>query len=203
MSKISAGILGTGYYVPERVLTNFDLEKMVQTNDAWIVERTGIHERRIAAPDEPVSALAQRAAEMALADAGVAAEDLDLIIMATLTSDRIIPSTACVLQDRLGAKHAAAFDLSAACSGFVYAASIATQFIESGVYRHVLVIGGETLSKVIDWTDRNTCILFGDGAGAAVFGAVEDVRPRQRRLGRRCSRYPVERQPLSRYSGDD
>ena len=174
MSKISAGILGTGYYVPERVLTNFDLEKMVQTNDAWIVERTGIHERRIAAPDEPVSALAQRAAEMALADAGVAAEDLDLIIMATLTSDRIIPSTACVLQDRLGAKHAAAFDLSAACSGFVYAASIATQFIESGVYRHVLVIGGETLSKVIDWTDRNTCILFGDGAGAAVFGAVED-----------------------------
>ena len=174
MSKISAGILGTGYYVPERVLTNFDLEKMVQTNDAWIVERTGIHERRIAAPDEPVSALAQRAAEMALADAGVAAEDIDLIIMATLTSDRIIPSTACVLQDRLGAKHAAAFDLSAACSGFVYAASIATQFIESGVYRHVLVIGGETLSKVIDWTDRNTCILFGDGAGAAVFGAVED-----------------------------
>ena len=174
MSKISAGILGTGYYVPERVLTNFDLEKMVQTNDAWIVERTGIHERRIAAPDEPVSALAQRAAEMALADAGVAAEDLDLIIMATLTSDRIIPSTACVLQDRLGAKHAAAFDLSAACSGFVYAASIAAQFIESGVYRHVLVIGGETLSKVIDWTDRNTCILFGDGAGAAVFGAVED-----------------------------
>ena len=175
MSKLSAGILGTGYYVPERVLTNFDLEKMVQTNDAWIVERTGIHERRIAAADEPVSVLAQRAAEMALADAGVAAEDLDLIIMATLTSDRIIPSTACVLQDRLGAKHAAAFDLSAACSGFVYAASIAAQFIESSVYRHVLVIGGETLSKVIDWTDRNTCILFGDGAGAAVFGAVEDA----------------------------
>ena len=131
MSKLSAGILGTGYYVPERVLTNFDLEKMVQTNDAWIVERTGIHERRIAAADEPVSVLAQRAAEMALADAGVAAEDLDLIIMATLTSDRIIPSTACVLQDRLGAKHAAAFDLSAACSGFVYAASIAVSIVMS------------------------------------------------------------------------
>ena len=174
MPKISAGILGTGYYVPERVLTNFDLEKMVQTNDAWIVERTGIHERRIAADGEPVSVLAQRAAEMALADAGVEAADLDLIIMATLTSDRLIPSTSCVLQDRLGAKHAAAFDLSAACSGFVYAASIATQFIESGVYRHVLVIGGEVLSKVVDWQDRNTCVLFGDGAGAAVFGPVEE-----------------------------
>ena len=174
MPKISAGILGTGYYVPERVLTNFDLEKMVQTNDAWIVERTGIHERRIAADGEPVSVLAQYAAEMALADANVDAADLDLIIMATLTSDRIIPSTACVLQDRLGAERAAAFDLSAACSGFVYAASIATQFIENGIYRHVLVIGGETLSKVIDWQDRNTCVLFGDGAGAAVFGPVEE-----------------------------
>lgn len=174
MHKISAGIIGTGYYLPEKVLTNFDLEKMVQTNDAWIVERTGIHERRIAADDEPVSALAQRAAEMALADAGITGADLDLIIMATLTSDRIIPATACILQDRLGAVHAAAFDLSAACSGFVYASSIAAQFIESGIYRHVLVIGGETLSRVIDWQDRNTCILFGDGAGAAVFGTVED-----------------------------
>ena len=121
MPKISAGIIGTGYCVPDRVLTNFDLEKMVQTSDAWIVERTGIHDRRIAADDEPVSVIAQRAAEMALADAGVQAEELDLIIMATLTSDRIIPATSCVLQDRLGAKHAAAFDLSAACSGFVYA----------------------------------------------------------------------------------
>ena len=174
MHKISAGIIGTGYYLPEKVLTNFDLEKMVQTNDAWIVERTGIHERRIAADDEPVSALAQRAAEMALADAGITGADLDLIIMATLTSDRIIPATACILQDRLGAVHAAAFDLSAACSGFVYASSIAAQFIESGIDRHVLVIGDETLSRVIDWQDRNTCILFGDGAGAAVFGPVED-----------------------------
>ena len=173
MPKISAGILGTGYYVPERVLTNFDLEKMVQTNDAWIVERTGIHERRIAAEGEPVSLFAQRAAEMALADAGVDAADLDLIIMATLTSDRIIPSTACVLQDRLGAKHAAAFDLSAACSGFVYASSVAAQFIATGAYRRVLVIGAETLSKYVDWQDRNTCVLFGDGAGAAVYGPVE------------------------------
>ena len=173
MPDMSAGIIGTGYYLPEKVLTNFDLEQMVQTSDAWIVERTGIHERRIADDGEPVSALAFRAAEMALADAGIAGEDLDLIIMATLTSDRIIPATSCILQDRLGAKHAAAFDLSAACSGFVYASSIAAQFIESGIYRYVLVIGAETLSKVIDWKDRNTCILFGDGAGAAVFGAVE------------------------------
>ena len=173
MPDMSAGIIGTGYYLPEKVLTNFDLEQMVQTSDAWIVERTGIHERRIAEDGEPVSALAFRAAEMALADAGITGEDLDLIIMATLTSDRIIPATSCILQDRLGAKHAAAFDLSAACSGFVYASSIAAQFIESGIYRYVLVIGAETLSKVIDWKDRNTCILFGDGAGAAVFGAVE------------------------------
>ena len=173
MPDMSAGIIGTGYYLPEKVLTNFDLEQMVQTSDAWIVERTGIHERRIAEDGEPVSALAFRAAEMALADAGITGEDLDLIIMATLTSDRIIPATSCILQDRLGANHAAAFDLSAACSGFVYASSIAAQFIESGIYRYVLVIGAETLSKVIDWKDRNTCILFGDGAGAAVFGAVE------------------------------
>ena len=185
MHKISAGIIGTGYYLPEKVLTNFDLEKMVQTNDAWIVERTGIHERRIAADDEPVSALAQRAAEMALADAGITGADLDLIIMATLTSDRIIPATACILQDRLGAVHAAAFDLSAACSGFVYASSIAAQFIESGIYRHVLVIGGETLSRVIDWQDRNTCILFGDGAGAAVFGP--SVSPMSTWTARRSS----------------
>ena len=120
MPNISAGILGTGYCVPDKVLTNFDLEKMVQTNDAWIVERTGIHERRIAADDEPVSVLAQRAAEMALRDAGVDAADLDLIIMATLTSDRIIPSTACVLQDRLGAKHAAAFHPPAACLPLIH-----------------------------------------------------------------------------------
>lgn len=169
-----AGILGTGWHVPEGKVTNADLEQMVDTNDAWIRERTGIAERRRAAEGQPVSDLAERAARMALGDAGVAAEDLDLIIVATLTGDRIIPSTACVLQDRLGAHHAAAFDLAAACSGFVYASAVACQFIESGVYRHVLVIGAETLSKVVDWTDRNTCILFGDGAGAAVYGVVED-----------------------------
>lgn len=173
-NRNSAGILGTGWYVPEEIITNEDLEQMVDTSNEWIVERTGIHERHAAALDQPTSDLAERAARMALEDAGVAASDLDLIIVATLTPDRVMPSTASVLQDRLGARQAAAFDLSAACSGFDYAAVVACQFIETGVYRHILVIGAETMSKVIDWTDRNTCVLFGDGAGAAVFGPVED-----------------------------
>ena len=170
----SAGILGTGYYVPEKIMTNADLEKLVDTTDEWIVERTGIHERRIAEDNVPMSDLAFKAAEMALRNAGVTADELDLIIVATLTSDRIVPATACVLQERLGAHHAAAFDLAAACSGFVYASSVAIQFIENGVYKKILVIGAETLSKYIDWEDRNTCILFGDGAGAAVYGEVEE-----------------------------
>jgi 3-oxoacyl-[acyl-carrier-protein] synthase-3 len=162
-----------GHYVPEKILTNKQLESMVDTSDAWIVERTGIRERRIAADATPVSELAYRAALAALEDAHTTADELDLIIVATLTSDRIIPSTACVLQNRLGAHHAAAFDLAAACSGFVYASTIACQFIENGAYRKVLVIGAETLSKCVDWQDRNTCVLFGDGAGAAVYGTVE------------------------------
>lgn len=170
----NAGILGTGFYVPEKIMTNADLEKIVETSDEWIVERTGIKERRIAEDNQPMSDLALRAAKAALADAGVAAEDLDLIIVATLTSDRIIPSTACMVQNLLGAKHAAAFDLSAACSGFAYAASVAAQFIETGAYKKALVIGAETLSKYINWEDRNTCVLFGDGAGAAVLGQVEE-----------------------------
>lgn len=170
----NAGILGTGFYVPEKIMTNADLEKIVETSDEWIVERTGIKERRIAEDNQPMSDLALRAAKDALADAGVAAEDLDLIIVATLTSDRIIPSTACMIQNLLGANYAAAFDLSAACSGFAYAASVAAQFIETGAYKKALVIGAETLSKYINWEDRNTCVLFGDGAGAAVLGQVED-----------------------------
>lgn len=170
----SAGILGTGFYVPEKIMTNADLEKIVETSDEWIVERTGIKERRIAEDNQPMSDLAIKAAENALHDAGVSAEELDLIIVATLTSDRIIPSTACMIQNRLGAKKAAAFDLSAACSGFAYAASVAAQFIETGAYKKALVIGAETLSKYINWEDRNTCVLFGDGAGAAVLGQVED-----------------------------
>ena len=170
----NAGILGTGFYVPEKIMTNADLEKIVETSDEWIVERTGIKERRIAEDNQPMSDLALRAAKDALVDAGVAAEDLDLIIVATLTSDRIIPSTARMIQNLLGAKHAAAFDLSAACSGFAYAASVAAQFIETGAYKKALVIGAETLSKYINWEDRNTCVLFGDGAGAAVLGQVEE-----------------------------
>lgn len=158
---------------------------MVDTSDEWIVERTGIHERRVARKDQPTSDLAERAARMALENAGVKAEELDLIIVATMTPDRTIPSTACILQDRLGAAKAGAFDLSAACSGFSYAAATACQFIETGVYRHILVVGAETLSKVLDWTDRNTCILFGDGAGAAVFGPVEASASRSRSSARR------------------
>lgn len=173
-NNYAVGFLGTGYYLPEKVLTNADLEKIVETSDEWITERTGIKERRLAEDDVPMSTLAQKAAERALEDAGVKAEELDLIIVATLTSDRIIPSTACMLQTRLGATHAAAFDLSAACSGFVYAAMTASQFIKTGVYKKALVVGAETLSKYINWEDRNTCVLFGDGAGAAVLGQVED-----------------------------
>ena len=173
-NNYAVGFLGTGYYLPEKVLTNADLEKIVETSDEWITERTGIKERLLAEDDVPMSTLAQKAAERALENAGVKAEELDLIIVATLTSDRIIPSTACMLQTRLGATHAAAFDLSAACSGFVYAAMTASQFIKTGVYKKALVVGAETLSKYINWEDRNTCVLFGDGAGAAVLGQVED-----------------------------
>ncbi len=174
IKKNSAGILGMGYCVPERHLTNFDLEKMVETSNEWIVERTGIQERRIVSPEEATSDLAFKAAQEALERAHVKAEELDLIIVATISSDRIIPSTACVLQDRLGAKNAAAFDLVAACSGFVYGSVVASQFIETGAYDKILVIGAETLSRLVNWQDRNTCVLFGDGAGAAVYGKVED-----------------------------
>lgn len=170
----SAGILGVGFHVPEKIVTNADLEKLVETNNEWIVERTGIKERRVSAPDEPTSALAYKAAVKALEDANVTAEELDLIIVATISADCNTPSTACILQQKLGAKNAAAFDLSAACSGFVYSAAIASQFIETGAYKKILVVGAETLSKFVNWHDRNTCIIFADGAGAAVFGQVED-----------------------------
>nr|WP_196599540.1 beta-ketoacyl-ACP synthase III [Pectinatus frisingensis] len=173
IKKNRAGIFGTGFYLPDEKLTNFDLEKMVDTSDEWIVERTGIHERRIAGKTMATSDMAFNAAKMALEDAGITPDELDLIIVATISSDRIIPSTACMLQNMLGAAHAAAFDLTAACSGFIYASSVAAQFIESGVYKKILVIGAETLSRFINWQDRNTCVIFGDGAGAAVYGAVD------------------------------
>lgn len=174
MSLNSVGVLGTGYYVPEKILTNFDLEKMVDTNDQWIVERTGIKERRILEDPMTTSDMAYNAAKSALDHAGVMAEEIELIIVCTLTPDTILPSTACRLQARLGATHASAFDLVAACSGFVYGLSVGMQFIQTGMYKKVLVIGTETLSKYVNWEDRNTCVLFGDGAGAAVLGQVED-----------------------------
>jgi len=172
----AVGIIGTGKYVPERILTNQELERMVDTNDEWIVTRTGIRERRIAAAEEATSDLAFHASERALAAAGIAAEDLDLIVVATITPDSAFPSTACLLQDKLGASKAAAFDLSAACSGFIYGLATASGMIASGMYRHVLVVGAECLSRITDYTDRNTCILFGDGAGAVVLGPVENGR---------------------------
>lgn len=168
-------IAGTGSYVPERVLTNADLERMVATSDAWIVERTGIRERRIAAPGEAASDLGTKAAERALAAAGITAADLDLILVATCTGDSPLPSTACLIQHRLGATRAAACDLSAACCGFVYALGIGDAYIKTGS-RHVLVIGTEVMSMLTDWTDRNTCVLFGDGAGAAVLSPSEGDR---------------------------
>ncbi|MHA7962987.1 beta-ketoacyl-ACP synthase III [Paenibacillus sp. CAU 1782] len=176
MSLHPVGIIGTGKYTPERILTNQELERMVETNDEWIVTRTGIKERRIAADTEATSDLAYQAALKALEAAGLTAADLDLIIVATITPDMFFPSTACLLQNKLGAAKAAAFDLSAACSGFIYGLATASNMIATGMYKHALVIGAETLSRITDYTDRNTCILFGDGAGAVVLGRVPEGR---------------------------
>ncbi|AET60333.1 beta-ketoacyl-ACP synthase III [Paenibacillus terrae] len=172
----SVGVIGTGKYVPEKILTNKDLEAIVETSDEWIVSRTGIQERHIAAPEQATSDLAYEAAIKALASAGMTAQDLDLIIVATVTPDMAFPSTACILQDKLGAKGAAAFDLSAACSGFVYGLATATSFIKTGIYNNALIIGADCLSRITDYTDRNTCVLFGDGAGAVVIGEVPEGR---------------------------
>jgi len=166
--KRTVSIIGTGSYVPERVLTNRDLETMVETSDEWIVTRTGIRERRIAAAEECTSDMAAKAALAAMEQAGIGAEEIDLIIVATVTPDMAFPSTACFVQKQIGAKRAACFDVSAACAGFLYALEIAQQFITSHTYNTVLVIGAEKLSGIVDWSDRNTCVLFGDGAGAAI-----------------------------------
>ncbi|MEW6274469.1 MAG: beta-ketoacyl-ACP synthase III [Bacillota bacterium] len=166
------GIRGIGVYLPERVLTNQDLEKMVETSDEWIVNRTGIRERRIVADEMATSDLACFAADAALTDAGVGSEELDLIIVATNTPDMFFPATACLVQDRLGARKAGAFDLQAGCTSFLYALTIANNFIATGFYKYVLVIGAECMSRIINWRDRNTCVLFGDGAGAVVVGEV-------------------------------
>ncbi len=169
-------IVGIGSYLPERVLTNADLERIVDTTDEWIISRTGIRERRMAAEGEHTSTMATAASRIALERAGVAAGDLDLIIVATITPDMPFPATACLVQEELGAAKAAAFDLEAACTGFLYALEIGRQFIESGTHKNVLIIGAEKLSSIIDWKDRNTCVLFGDGAGAAVLRRREGAR---------------------------
>jgi len=169
-------IAGTGSYAPEKVLTNADLERMVETNDQWIVERTGIRERRIAAPDQATSDLALEATQRALEDAALAPEDVELIVVGTITPDYPWPSAATVVQGRLGNKKAFAFDVSAACAGSLYALSIADRYVSSGVVGNALVIGVETLSRITDFSDRNTCILFGDGAGAMVLRPTDDAR---------------------------
>lgn len=168
MQKIKVGIAGIGFYVPDKVLTNHDLERMVDTSDEWIRTRTGILERRIAEKGTGTSDLSAKASLKALAHAGMSPEEIELLIVATTTSDQPLPSTACFVQEKIGAKNATAFDLGAACAGFLYALVTAEQFIKSGTHKKVLVVGADLISSFIDWTDRGTCVLFGDGAGAAV-----------------------------------
>lgn len=169
----STRILGTGSALPAKVVTNQDLERLVDTSDTWIQERTGIRQRHIAADDETCVDLAERAAQAALAAAGIKASELDLIVMATTTPDQIFPSSACLLQERLDSHGCPAFDVQAVCTGFIYALAIAEKFIRSGSAERALVVGAETLSRIIDWTDRGTSVLFGDGAGAVVIGAAD------------------------------
>ena len=167
-------IAGTGSYLPEKVLTNHDLEKMVDTSDEWIVSRSGIRERHIAAEDEVASDLAYAAATRAIASAGLVPADIDLIIVATTTPDMVFPSTACILQSKLGIGGCPAFDVQAVCSGFIYAMSIANMFILSGQAKNALIVGAEVYSRILDWTDRTTCVLFGDGAGAVVLSESQE-----------------------------
>src|ERR1051325_3452391 len=174
MSNVNAGILGTGHSYPEGVLTNADLEKIVETSDEWITSRTGIKQRRKAAPGEYTSQFAVRASQEAIGRAGIEPGERDLILCASVTPDQILPSTACLIQAQLGAHKAAAMDIVAACSGFLYGITIANPMIRSGQIKYALVIGAELLTRYVDYTDRATCVLFGDGAGAAVLGPVEN-----------------------------
>ncbi len=167
-------IIGTGSYVPEKILTNTDLEKIVDTSDEWIYSRTGIKERRVAAAGEFTSHMATKASERAMEQAGIVAADIDLIIVATITPDTLTPATACYVQANLGAHTAVAFDISAACSGFLYAMKIAQRMISDGAYKNALIVGAEKLSSFINWEDRNTCVLFGDGAGAAILRGAKE-----------------------------
>lgn len=171
---MQVGVLGTGHYVPSKVVTNKDLEKIVDTTDEWIRTRTGIEERRFAEDDVTTSDMAFHAAEQALEDAGLDAADIELILVATVTPDTAFPSVACIIQDRLGAENAAAMDVGAACAGFMYAMITAKQFIETKAYKHVLVVGAEKLSPILNWEDRTTCVLLGDGAGAVVMSEVPE-----------------------------
>ena len=175
MKKInSAGILGTGHYAPGKLLTNFELEKMVDTTDEWIRTRTGIETRHIASPEENTSDLCVKAAEKALEMANLSADDIDFVVVATASPDYIVPSTACLVQDKMGMKKAGAMDISAGCSGYIYALATAAGMVKGGICKHVLIVGAEILSRLVNWKDRSTCILFGDGAGAAVVGPVEE-----------------------------
>jgi 3-oxoacyl-[acyl-carrier-protein] synthase-3 len=167
-------IAGTGKYLPERVLTNFDLEKMVETSDEWIRSRTGIERRHIASDEQATSDLATEAGRAAIEAAGITPEDIDLVVVGTTTPDLVFPNVGCLVQERLGIPPAPAFSLEAACSGFVYALTVADQFVRSGQAKRALVIGAETMSRIIDWTDRETCVLFGDGAGAVVLEAADE-----------------------------
>ncbi|GAB3789883.1 beta-ketoacyl-ACP synthase III [Virgibacillus kimchii] len=173
---MQVGVLGTGHYVPSKVVTNKDLEKIVDTTDEWIRTRTGIEERRFADDEVTTSDMAFHAARQALEDSAIAAEDIDLILVATVTPDTAFPSVACIIQDRLGANNAAAMDVGAACAGFMYAMVTAKQFIETKAYKHVLVVGAEKLSPILNWEDRSTCVLLGDGAGAVVMSEVSEDR---------------------------
>lgn len=172
--KTYSRIAGTGGYLPKKILTNADMERIVETSDSWIRERTGIEQRHIATEGETTCDLAEQASLAALEMAGVSAEDLDLIIVATTTPDKVFPSTACLLQHRLGNRGAPAFDIQAVCTGFVYALSVADQFIKTGMVKKALVVGAETLSRITNWTDRDTCVLFGDGAGAVVLESSKE-----------------------------
>jgi 3-oxoacyl-[acyl-carrier-protein] synthase-3 len=171
---IYSRITGTGGYLPEKVLTNHDIEKIVDTTHQWIVDRTGIHKRHIAADDEFTCDLAEKAARKAIEMAGLKPADIDLIVVATTTADQVFPSTACLLQARLGIRGPAAFDVQAVCTGFIYALGVADNFIRSGAAKKALVVGAETFSRILDWSDRNTCVLFGDGAGAVVIEASDE-----------------------------
>ena len=176
MQNLTAKIIGVGKAVPEKRLTNFDLEKMVDTSDEWISKRVGIKERRVAEENEYNSSFATKAAQDALKMSGVAPEDIDFIIVGTTTGDTIYPTVACIVQENIGAVNAGVLDVAAACTGFVYAASIAWSMIKAGLMKNILVIASEVNTAMVDWTDRDTCILFGDGAGAAVFTASEDEK---------------------------